>query len=107
EDQRTYTIKKYWAGKKGEVPKLKPIFAQGFSGFAAGEPISSVEKYALAGSVAWYCLFEKPDEYRKPYLHLLVDYYRTDTAHSDFKARFSVELEDFQTEWQEWVVDLK
>lgn len=107
EDQRTYTIKKYWAGKKGEVPKLKPIFAQGFSGFAAGEPISSVEKYALAGSVAWYCLFEKPDEYRKPYLHLLVDYYRTDTARSDFKARFSVELDDFQTEWQDWVVELK
>lgn len=107
EDQRTYTIKKQWAGEKGTVPQLKPVLAQGYSGFAQGSPISSVEKYALAGSVAWYCLFEKADDYRTAYLTLLVDYYRTDTTRRDFEKRFGVSEADFQAAWETWVVKLK
>lgn len=104
EDQRKYTIQTAWKGPKGKVPELQPVLAQGFSAFAAGTPISSAEKYALAGSVAWYCLFEKRDAYRKAYLSLLVDYYRLDTAGRDFKERFGVELADFETEWSPWVL---
>lgn len=107
EAQRTYTIQKYWTGEKGKVPALKPVLAQGYAAFAEGTPISVVEKYALVGSVAWYCLFEKPDAYRKAYLELLVDYYRVDTGRRDFDKRFGVALKDFEDEWAAWVVKLK
>ena len=106
EDQRTYIIKRNWQGKKGKVPALKPIFGQGFSGFASASPIPNVEKYALAGSVGWYCLFEEPDDYRNAYLTLLVDYYRTDTTRKDFKQRFGVALSEFESAWREWVLKL-
>ena len=104
EDQRTYTIDKVWKGPKGKIPALKPVLSQGYSAFATGEPIPSAEKYALAGSVAWYCLFEKEDAYRTPFLTLLVDYYRVDTTRRDFDKRFGVSLKDFEAEWQAWVV---
>lgn len=106
EDQRTYIIERNWQGKNGKVPSLKPIFAQGFSGFASASPIPNVEKYALAGAVGWYCLIEKPGDYRKAYLTLLVDYYRTDTTRRNFEERFGVELEDFESGWREWVLKL-
>jgi hypothetical protein len=107
EAQRTYTIQKHWAGEKGKVPALQPVLAQGFSAFAEGTPIPATEKYALAGTVAWYCLFQKPDAYRRPYLELLVDYYRLDTGRRDFEQRFGVSLKDFEAEWSAWVVKLK
>ncbi len=107
EAQRTYTIQKHWAGEKGKVPALKPVLAQGFAAFAEGTPIPSAEKYALAGSVAWYCLFEKQGAYRQAYLELLVDYYRIDTGRRDFDARFGVSLKDFEAEWSAWVVKQK
>lgn len=107
EFQRTYTIQKSWTGEKGKVPALKPVLSQGFAAFAEGTPIPSTEKYALAGSLAWYCLFEKPDPYRKAYLELLVDYYRIDTGRRDFDTRFGVSLKDFETEWSAWVVKQK
>ncbi|MBZ0137592.1 MAG: hypothetical protein K8I27_14595 [Planctomycetes bacterium] len=106
EDQRTYIIDRNWKGKDGKVPALQPIFAQGFTGFAGASPIPNVEKYALAGAVGWYCLFEKAADYRKPYLTLLVDYYRTDTTRKDFDKRFGVKLGDFETAWREWVLKL-
>lgn len=102
EDQRNWTIKA-WKGKDSKVPELAPIFAQGHAGFAEGTPISSTEKYALAGSVGWYCLFENK-EHRKAYLYLLVDYYRTDTQRRDFAKRFGKPLADFEAEWKAWVL---
>jgi hypothetical protein len=104
EDQRKYTIDKVWKAPEGKVPELKPIFAQGFSDFAGGSPISNPEKYALAGSVAWYCLFQQKDKYRGAFLTLLVDYYRLDTKGRDFEKRFGVGLADFQKEWAAWVI---
>lgn len=104
EDQRTYTIDKFWKGKNGKVPALAAIFAQGSQDFGTDQPVSSVEKYAVVGSVAWYCLFEKKDQYRAPFLALLVDYYRGDTAGRDFEARFGARLADFETGWKAWVV---
>ena len=105
EDQRTYIIERDWQ-KKDKVPGLQAIFKQGHGAFAQGTPIPSTEKYALAGAVGWYCLFEKPDEYRAGYLALLVDYYRTDTGRKDFDKRFGLSLKDFEAEWREWVLDL-
>jgi len=104
EDQRTYTIEKVWKAPKGKVPDLQPIFSQGYMAFAGDTPLPSAEKYALAGSVAWYCLHEKKDSYRKAYLTLLVDYYRLDTGRRDFAKRFGVSVADFQKEWAAWVV---
>jgi hypothetical protein len=104
EDQRKYTIDKVWKAPEAKVPELKPIFTQGYSDFAGGTPISNPEKYALAGSVGWYCLFQKKDKYRAAYLTLLVDYYRLDTKGRDFDKRFGVSLKDFQAEWAAWVV---
>jgi hypothetical protein len=104
EDQRTYTIDKVWKAPEAKVPELKPIFEQGFTDFSGSTPISNPEKYALAGSVAWYCLFQKKDKYRAAYLTLLFDYYRLDTKGRDFDERFGVTLKDFQTEWSAWVV---
>ena len=102
EDQRTFTIGKYWKGAKGAVPALRPVLMQGYTAFAESTPISSAEKYALAGSVAWYCLFEAK-EHRTAYLTLLVDYYRTDTTRRDFDKRFGVSLAEFETAWKAWV----
>jgi hypothetical protein len=79
---------------------------QGFSAFAAAGPVPVPDKYALAGGVAWYCLFEKPDDYRRAYLDLLVDYYRLDTGRRDFETRFGVAIKDFETPWREWVLKL-
>lgn len=104
EDQRKFTIDKVWKAPEAKVPELKPVFAQGFNDFAGSTPISNPEKYALAGSVGWYCLFENKDKYRTAYLTLLVDYYRLDTKGHDFEARFGVKVGDFQTEWAAWVV---
>ncbi|MBX3460257.1 MAG: hypothetical protein KF696_09915 [Planctomycetes bacterium] len=101
EQQRLWTIKD-WKAKDGRIPSLGPIFKQGQVDFAQGTPISSTEKYALCGSVAWYCLFEKK-EHRKAFLTLLVDYYRTDTRRFDFEKRFSKSLPDFEAEWKAWV----
>lgn len=101
EAQREWTIKD-WKAKDGKVPALGPIFAQGQAAFAQGTPIPSTDKYALAGSVAWYCLFEKK-EHRAAFLALLVDYYRTDTRHQDFEKRFGKPLADFEAEWKAWV----
>lgn len=103
EDQRTYTIDRDWKGEDGKVPAPGPIFAQGQADFATSEPISSAEKYALAGSVGWYCLFEQK-EYRKAYLHLLVDYYRADTQRHTFEKRFNKPLAEFEAEWKAWVL---
>jgi hypothetical protein len=103
EDQRKYTIDKVWKAKDATVPQLKQIFAQGYSDFAGSTPISNPEKYALAGSVGWYCLCQKK-EYRSAYLTLLVDYYRLDTKGRDFEKRFGVSLPDFQKEWAAWAV---
>lgn len=104
EDQRKYTIDKFWKAKGGKVPALAGIFGQGSMDFATDKPVSSVEKYAVVGSVGWYCLFDKKDKYRGAYLALLVDYYRGDTAGRDFAARFGTKLPDFETEWKGWVV---
>lgn len=103
EDQRTYTIDQHWKGKDGRVPELAPIFAQGQAAFATGEPISNAEKYALAGGVGWYCMFEQK-EYRNAYLYLLVDYYRADTQRRDFKQRFDKPLKEFEVEWKAWIL---
>jgi hypothetical protein len=106
EAQRTYTIGRNWKGKDGKVPALEPVLKQGFSAFAAAGPVPVPDKYALAGGVAWYCLFEKPDDYRRAYLDLLVDYYRLDTGRRDFETRFGVAIKDFETPWREWVLKL-
>lgn len=104
EAQRTYTIQKFWKGEKGAVPELAPVLAQGHAGFATEQPISSAQKYALAGSVAWFCLFVKKDTLRKPLLALLVDYYRCDTGQADFKTRFGLELAALEKDWKAWVL---
>jgi hypothetical protein len=104
EDQRTYTIEKHWKGNDKAPPGLEPVLTQGFSAFATGSPISNAEKYALAGSVAWFCLFERKADYRAAYLNLLVDYYRNDTTGRDWQARFGKPLAEFEKEWKSWVV---
>ncbi|MBK9974091.1 MAG: hypothetical protein IPP14_04880 [Planctomycetes bacterium] len=104
EDQRKYTIDKFWKGKTGKVPALGPILAQGSQDFGTEQPVSSIEKYAVVGSLAWYCLFEKKDKYRTAFLALLVDYYRGDTKGRDFEARFGIKQSDFETDWKTWVV---
>lgn len=104
EAQRKYTITKYWKGKDAKPPALEPILKQGFTAFATAEPVSGAEKYAIAGTVAWYCLFEKKDKYRAAYLALLVDYYRMDTRGRDFEQRFGTKLTDFETEWRDWAL---
>lgn len=104
EDQRKYTIEKFWKGKDGKVPGLAGVLAQGAVDFATDKPISNVEKYALVGSVGWFCLFERKDQYRAAYLGLLVDYYRADTKGRDFEARFGVKLAEFEKQWKGWVV---
>lgn len=105
EDQRIWTIHKHWKKKKN-VPGLHAVFKQGHAAFARGEPVPSTQKYALAGAVGWYCLFEKPADYRAAFLSLLVDYYRTDTGRKDFDKRFGTALKDFEDEWREWVLAL-
>lgn len=104
EDQRKYTIDKFWKAKGGAVPSLAAIFTQGAQEFAGEKPVNSIEKYALVGSVGWYCLFTKKDRFRAAYLSLLVDYYRADTKGRDFEARFGLKLADFETEWKAWVL---
>jgi hypothetical protein len=104
EDQRKYTIDKFWKGKSGKVPALMPVLEQGQAGFASDQPISNAEKYAMAGSVAWYCLFENAGKHRTAYLDLLVDYYRADTKGRDFEARFGMKPAEFETAWRAWVV---
>ncbi|MCC6573413.1 MAG: hypothetical protein IT462_06435 [Planctomycetes bacterium] len=103
EFQRTYTINKYFRPKK-QVPDAKSIMLQGYFEFAAETPVSSAQKYAVAGSIGWYCLFHKPKEYRMAFLGLMVDYYRGDTACRDFKARFGTDIEPFVKEWTEYVL---
>ncbi len=104
ESQRTYTIDKHWKGTGNSVPALQPVLNQGFSDFATGEPISSAEKYALAGSVAWFCLFERRADYREAYLQLLVDYYRTDTQRLTWEQRFGKPMQKLEEEWKQWVL---
>lgn len=104
EAQRKYTITKYWKGKEAKLPTLEPVLKQGFTAFATAEPVSGAEKYAIAGTVGWYCLFVKKDQYRAAYLGLLVDYYRLDTRTRNFEQRFGVKLADFETEWREWAL---
>jgi len=104
EDQRKYTIEKHWKGKTGKVPALMPVLGQGQADFASDQPISNAEKYALAGSVAWFCLFENAGKHRAAYLGLLVDYYRADTRGRDFEARFGLKAAEFESEWRVWVV---
>lgn len=104
EDQRKFTIEKFWKDKTGKVPALAAVLAQGSTDFATDQPVGSIEKYAIGGTVAWFCLFEKPGKYRKAYLALLVDYYRADTKGSDFTKRFGLKLEEFEAEWKAWVL---
>lgn len=103
EAQRTYTIKKFWKGEKGKIPDLKSILRQGHGAFASGRPVSSVQKYAVVGTVGWYCMFKEKEKYRDAYLGLLVDYYRLDTRCKDFKTRFGVTMDEFAKEWREYV----
>jgi len=104
EDQRKYTIDKFWKAKGSKVPGLAAVFDQGAQDFGGDKPVSTVEKYAMVGSVGWYCLFDRKDKFRAAYLGLIVDYYRADTKGRNFEARFGVKLADFETEWQGWVV---
>ncbi|MBP9892949.1 MAG: hypothetical protein KBG84_13685 [Planctomycetes bacterium] len=98
EAQRTFSLGKM---KKAEAhPQLAPIFAQSTSDFGTSAPIHVADKYAVAGSVAWYCLFVKKDAYRLAFLVLLIDQYRGDTKARGFEARFGVKLEDFEKAWK-------
>jgi hypothetical protein len=100
EAQRTFSLGKM---KKAEsYPSLAPIFRQNTAEFGTSEPIHVADKYAVAGSVAWYCLFVKKADYRSAFLGLLIDQYRGDTKARNFEARFGVKLEDFEKAWKSY-----
>lgn len=98
EAQRTFSLGKMKKAEK--YPQLAPIFTQSTTEFGTNAPIPVADKYAVAGSVAWYCLFTKKDAYRSAFLGLLIDQYRGDTKARDFEARFGVKLEDFEKAWK-------
>lgn len=100
EAQRTYSLGKMKKAEK--YPELAPIFVQSTSDFGSNTPIPVADKYAVAGSVAWYCLFTKKDAYRAAFLGLLLDQYRGDTKSRNFEARFGVKLEDFDKAWKSY-----
>ncbi|MHC4841852.1 MAG: hypothetical protein ACYTDT_13020 [Planctomycetota bacterium] len=106
EDQRTYTIDKFWKSKEGKYPSFSVLIKQGHFHFAGQTPVNSLEKYAFAGSVGWLCLFEKPVDYRAAFLALLMDYYIGDTKHKDFNTRFGISVQDFEKEWLAFVKKL-
>ncbi len=98
EAQRTYSLGKMKKAEK--YPELAPIFRQSTSEFGTSQPIGVADKYGVAGSVGWYCLFVKKDAYRAAFLALLIDQYRGDTKTRNFDARFGVKLEDFEKAWK-------
>jgi hypothetical protein len=98
EAQRKWSLDKMKKAEK--YPDLAPIFAQGTGDFGTNAPVPVTDKYAIAGSVAWYCLFVKKDAYRAAFLGLLIDQYRGDTKARNFEVRFGVKLEDFEKAWK-------
>lgn len=104
--QRQWTIDLTWKRRK-KTPSLKSVFENNAATFGRPKPIAVVEKYALAGSVAWYCVKERPDDFREAYLGLLVDYYRGVAAGLGWNSRFGVEMDAFDTAWSNWVLAKK
>lgn len=98
EAQRTFSLGRI--KKTEQYPSLAAIFAQNTSDFGTNSPIPVADKYAVSGSVAWYCLFVKKDAWRAAFLGLLVDQYRGDTKARSFEARFGVKLEEFEKAWK-------
>jgi hypothetical protein len=102
EAQRKWSLDKM--KKDGKAPSLAAIFVQNTAEFGSNAPCPVADKYAIAGSVAWYCVFVKKDAYKAAFFTLLIDQYRAGTQARDFASRFGVTLEDFEKAWKSYAL---
>lgn len=102
EAQRTHCLGRM--KRAGTAPQLATLFKQNTSEFGASQPYAVADKYAVAGSIAWYCLFAKKDSYRAAFFGLLIDQYRSDSSARTFEQRFGQSLEDFENGWKAYAL---
>jgi len=102
EAQRKWSIEKM--RKAGVSPSLAVIFDQTTAEFGGNAPIPVADKYGVAGSVGWFCLFARKDTYRAPFLGLLMDQYRGASKARDFSARFGMKLDEFEKSWKAYAL---